>query len=455
MTSVPGPYGEDSNGNGNGTNEGGAGPPRKPRRVTRLLTFLAVAVVVAAAGAGFGVTLAVGQPAARVTATSLPRARAVPSPATSPSGGATTRPVGVQDVVNKVEPSLVVINTTLKYSSEAAAGTGMVINSDGLVLTNNHVIENSTKITATVTTTGKTYPATVIGYDETNDVALIRLQGATGLHTIPIGNSAVTETGEQVVALGNAEGTGAIIPAGGQVTGLNKTITAADEATANDTETLNGMIQINAAIVPGDSGGALNTSAGQVIGMDTAGDSTSTGQRPPEGFAIPIDTALSIVGQIAAGHASSRVTVGYPPFIGFFTGAGTSSNPQTQAQQQDQRNGFGDGTGGLGGYSGHGGSGRSPACYTSNTNLTVPTTIARVGAGTLIDGIICDGPAATAGMTAGSVVTAINGQAAGSPANLASILARFKPGDTISATWVSPAGQQTTSTVHLTAGPPH
>jgi S1-C subfamily serine protease len=73
----------------------------------------------------------------------------------------------VQEVVNKVEPGLVVINTTLQYSSEAAAGTGMVINSDGLVLTNNHVIENSTKITATVTTTGKTYPATVIGYDET------------------------------------------------------------------------------------------------------------------------------------------------------------------------------------------------------------------------------------------------------------------------------------------------
>jgi S1-C subfamily serine protease len=117
----------------------------------------------------------------------------------------------VQEVVNKVEPGLVVINTTLKYSGEAAAGTGMVISSDGLVLTNNHVIENSTKITATVTTTGKTYPAALIGYDKTADVALIRLQGATGLHTIPIGNSAA-KTGEEVVALGNAEGTGVIIP---------------------------------------------------------------------------------------------------------------------------------------------------------------------------------------------------------------------------------------------------
>jgi S1-C subfamily serine protease len=152
-----------------------------PRRATRLLSFLAVAVV--AAGAGVGVTLAVDQPAASTTTTSLPGAGAVPSPATSPSSGRTTGTVDAQEVVNKVEPGLVVVNTTLKYSNEAAAGTGMVINSDGLVLTNNHVIENSTKITATVITTGKTYPATVIGYDKTADVALIRLQGATGLHT--------------------------------------------------------------------------------------------------------------------------------------------------------------------------------------------------------------------------------------------------------------------------------
>jgi S1-C subfamily serine protease len=450
MTSVPGPYGEDPY--GYGANAGGDGPPRKPRRATRLLPFLAVAVV--AAGAGVGVTLAADQPAASTTTTALPSG-AVPSPAASPSSGGTTGTADVQEVVNKVEPGLVVINTTLKYSSEAAAGTGMVINSDGLVLTNNHVIENSTKITATVTTTGKTYPATVIGYDETADVALIQLQGTTSLHTVPVGNSAAVKTGEQVVALGNAEGTGAIIPAGGQVTGLDKTITASDEATADDTETLNGMIQVNAGIVPGDSGGPLNTSAGQVIGMDTAGDSTSTGQQPTEGFAIPIDTALSIAAQIAAGHASSTVTIGYPPFIGIFTGSGTSSNPQTQAQQQEQQNGFGDGTGGLGGYNGYGGSGSSPACYTSNTNLVVPTAIAPVGSGTLIDGIICGSPAAAAGMTAGSVITAINGRAAGSPANLASILARFKPGDTISVTWVSLAGRQTTSTVHLTAGPPH
>jgi S1-C subfamily serine protease len=95
-------------------------------------------------------------------------------------------------------------NTTLQYNSEAAAGTGMVINAGGLVLTNNHVIEDSTAIRATVAATGKTYQARVIGYDKTGDIALIRLLGASGLATVPIGNSSSVKAGETVVALGNA-----------------------------------------------------------------------------------------------------------------------------------------------------------------------------------------------------------------------------------------------------------
>ena len=444
--SGPGSYGPSGHGG-----HPGHQPPRGPRRASRLLAFAAVAAV--AAGAAVGITLAVYQPAASSATTLLPGASAVPSPAASPSSGGTATSVNVQRVVNKVEPGLVVINTTLEYSSEAAAGTGMVINPDGLVLTNNHVIEDSTKVTATVVSTGKTYAATVIGYDKTADVALIRLQGARGLETIPVGNSTSVKTGSRVTALGNAEGQGAVIPAAGQVTGLGKTITATDQGTAGSTETLTGMIQANARIVPGDSGGPLVNTADQVIGMDTAGNSTSLTQQQPQGFAIPVDTALSIARQIAAGQASTAITIGYPPFIGIFTGSGTSSNPQTQAQQQKQQNGFGDGTGGLGGYNGYGG-GTAPACYTSNTRLTVPATIAPVGSGTLIDGTICGGPAASAGMTAGSVITAVNGHTVGSPASLTGILARFRPGDTVSVTWVSPAGHQTTSTVHLTAGPP-
>jgi len=137
----------------------------------------------------------------------------------------------------------------------------MVLNSDGLVLTNNHVIENATGITATVLATGKTYPAKVLGYDETGDVAAIQLQGASGLHTIPVGDSTAVKTGDSVLAMGNAEGESAIRPAPGSVTGVNQSITASDEGGSITTEKLHGMIETNADIVSGDSGGALANSS--------------------------------------------------------------------------------------------------------------------------------------------------------------------------------------------------
>ncbi|HUK71630.1 MAG TPA: trypsin-like peptidase domain-containing protein, partial [Streptosporangiaceae bacterium] len=111
-----------------------------------------------AAGLAVAVVLLFFTPA---SGSSLPGSGAVPAPAPSAAPLARSQ----QDIVNKVKPGLVLINTALQYDSEAAAGTGMVINADGLVLTNNHVIEDSTKISATVTSTGKTYPARVVGYD--------------------------------------------------------------------------------------------------------------------------------------------------------------------------------------------------------------------------------------------------------------------------------------------------
>jgi S1-C subfamily serine protease len=221
------------------------------------------------------------------------------------------------------------------------------------------------------------------------------------------------------------------------------------------------MIATSAGIVPGDSGGPLATAAGQVIGMDTVGNSVSLAQQPAAsqqqtaaGFAIPIDTALSVARQIAAGRASSTVTIGYPPFIGIFTAGATQSSPQAQEQEQEQENGFGDGFGGFGGFNGFGAPATIPASYTSNTDLTVPSAIARVSAGALVDGTVCGSPAATAGMTGGSVITAVNGTPVTSPDDLTVILARFRPGTTIKVAWTSPAGKQATSSLHLTAGPP-
>jgi len=409
--------------------DGGFGRPRRRRGSGNVLTHAIMTLLGAALAAGL--LLAFYSPA---SGSSLPGSGAVPSP------GSSAAPLtgGEQGIVTKIEPGLVIINTTLQYDSEAAAGTGMVLNADGLVLTNNHVIEGSTKVSATLVSTGKTYPATVVGYDKTGDVALIQLQDASGLTTVPIGNSASVKVGNTVVALGNAEGQGSITATAGHVTALDQTITASDEGGSTASETLTGMIQTNAGIVPGDSGGPLASSAG-VIGMDTAGNDAN-GQQASAGFAIPIGTALSVARQIAGGHASSVITIGYPPFVGIFIGSGSSSSPPVQAQQEEQQNGSG--------------SGSTPACSTSNSDLTVPSAIAPVSSGTLVIGTICGSPAAAAGMTGGAVITAVNGQGVGSPDDLSGILARFHPGEVISVTWISPSGQRTTSSLHLAAGPP-
>jgi S1-C subfamily serine protease len=444
-----GPYGYGNQPGDPGYGYGFAGygppPPSPPRRRRGgVLSHLAVAVL--AAGVAIGATLGLYNPGSSANTgggLTLPGAGAVPAPPAASGTGTVSG--SEQQVVNKVQPGTVIINTSLQYNSEAAAGTGMVINSDGLVLTNNHVIENSTKISGTVVATGKTYPATVVGYDKTGDVALIRLQGASGLRTAPIGNSDSVKTGNSVVAMGNAEGQGSIIPAVGRITGIGVTITASDENSPTSTETLHGMIQTNANIVSGDSGGPLANTAGQVIGMDTAGNSVSTNQQQPAaGFAIPINTALAVARQIAAGQGSSTITIGYPAFVGIFIGSGTDSSPQAQAQQQSG--------GSFGGFGGFGGS--APSCYTSNSNLAVPSTIAPVNSGTLVIGVICGSPAASSGMTGGAVITTVNGQSIGSPANLTSVLSAYKPGDTVSVTWVSPSGKTTTSKIHLVAGPP-
>jgi S1-C subfamily serine protease len=411
--------------------DSGYGRPLRRRGRGNVLTHIVMAFLGAALATGL--LLALHQPAGG----SLPGSGAVPAPAASPP----PLPGSEQGIVNKVKPGLVIINTTLQYNSEAAAGTGMVINADGLVLTNNHVIEDSTKITATVTSTGKTYLARVVGYDKTGDVALIQLQNASGLTTVPVGNSSSVKAGNVVVALGNAEGQGAITATAGHITALNQSITASDEGGSTSSETLHGMIQTNADIVPGDSGGPLASSAG-VIGIDTAGNDANDQQQAATGFAIPINTALSVARQIAAGHAGSTITIGYPAFVGIFIGSGSSSNPQVQAQQQEQQNG------------GTGSTGSAPACSRSNADLGVPSVIAPAGSGTLVIGTICGSPAASAGMTGGAVITAVNGKAVGSPDDLGSILSRFRPGDTISVTWVSPSGQRTTRSLHLAAGPP-
>ena len=229
-------------------------PPRPPRRRIGLLSYLGVALAAGALGAG--TVVALYHPTANSSAVPQPRS-SVPAPLPSTvvptpnSGGSGTS--ALPGSLNKVGQGVVIINTTLQYNSERAAGTGMVINAgNGLVLTNNHVIENATKITATVPATGQNFKAKVMGYDVTGDIALIQLQDPSGLHQVPVGDSGKVKTGDSVVALGNAEGQNAIVPAAGQITGVDRTITASDQGGTARSETLRGMLQTNAGIVSGD-----------------------------------------------------------------------------------------------------------------------------------------------------------------------------------------------------------
>jgi len=392
-----------------------------PRVLTRVLAGVVTTTLAT------GLILALSAPSSSGSGAS---GSLVPFPAAQPAQVASTE----RGISARVTPGVVIIDTRLRYDSETAAGTGMVINPDGLVLTNNHVIEDATSITATVG--GKAYQARVVGYDKTDDIALIKLQGAARLPAVPVGNSSLVEVGQTVVALGNAGGREIVTASPGKLAKLNLTVTANDEVGSPSSETLHGMMQASAGVVAGDSGGPLSGTTG-VIGMDTA--ASGSGQQQATGFAIPINTALSIAGQIAAGEASSVITIGYPPFMGTFVGAGANPNPLEQARQGQAK-----------------ATTPSPAlsCYTTHADLTPPLAIAPVDSGVLVQGVICASPAARAGMTGGTVITAVSGQPVRSPDDLSHAMARFRPGETISITWMNALGKEMTSRIHLTAGPP-
>src|SRR5580765_1231001 len=147
------------------------------------------------------------------------------SGSSSSSGG----PANESALAAKVAPALVDINVTSSFQGVAGAGTGVVLSSDGEVLTNNHVIDGAPRVTATDIGNGRTYEAKVVGYDPSHDLAVIQLQGASGLTTATLGDSSKLSVGDKVLGLGNAAGAGgAPSRAGGTITGLDKTITAGD-----------------------------------------------------------------------------------------------------------------------------------------------------------------------------------------------------------------------------------
>jgi S1-C subfamily serine protease len=324
-------------------------------------------------------------------------------------------------VASKIDPALVDIDTVI--SGGAAAGTGMVVTPGGEVLTNNHVINGATQITAYDIGNGKTYTARVVGYDRTQDVAVIKLENASGLKTVPLGDSADLHVGAGVVTIGNAGGVGGTPSvASGSVDALNRSITAGDEDEAGDVEQLRGVIQINGSLEPGDSGGPL-VSRGKVVGMDTAAstDFSFQSQTAGEGFAIPINEARTIAERIVAGQSSNLVHIGATALIGVYI-SNTSQCENTE-------------TGITGGGSGV--------------------------AGALVCGVVAGTPAAATGLSSSGInpaneydtITGLDGKAVNSAKALLSAMDTHHPGDRVAVRWVDPSGASHTATLTLTTGP--
>ena len=337
-----------------------------------------------------------GSPATKSTAaTATAHTATLPTVgSTTPTTGGTISGLSAADIAAKVDPAIVDITTTL--ANGKAAGTGMILTSDGLVLTNNHVIADANEIRVQVTGSGPIYSATVLGYDITDDVALLQIDGVSNLPTIDVGDSSKVALRDKVVALGNALGRGGTPAiAQGSVTGLDQTITAGD--LGGSSQTLSGLVEINAPLQPGDSGGPLVNLSGQVIGMNAAAAQSNRRQSASDAFAIPINTALDIAHQIQSGQGSATVHIGARALLG------------VQVQQ---------------------------------------------GQGATVAVVQPGSPAESAGLAAGDVIVAVGSKTITSVSDLPTALDSYHPGDKVSIGWIDTNGRHHTASVQLIAGPP-
>jgi S1-C subfamily serine protease len=419
-------------------------PPAEPPRRRRRLPALLAAVVLVGGAAGAGIGHLVWASPSSVTATARnnpPASRGHPGTGNSPGGGynfpfgpggysgngtpgsgssgrpGTSRegaggPSDVKGIAARITPALVDVNTTFNYQGAAGAGTGIVLTANGEILTNNHVIDGATSISVTDLGNGRRYSASVVGYDPVHDMAVLQLKNASGLTAARLGDSADAKVGQPVVAVGNAGGKGGTpTSTGGSITALGQSIAPVDELDGT-TEHLHGLIQVNADVESGDSGGSLVDSSGQVIGMDTAAEQGFNMRVPAtRGYAIPISQALATAQAIEAGQGSADVHIGAAAFLGVLISGGQPGAGQGQAP----------------------GSGAKGA------------TVVRVVPG---------GPVAKAGLVGGDVITSLDGQRVTSPTALSQLMIAHHPGDHVRIGWVSASGQAHTSTVTLTSGPP-
>jgi serine protease Do len=321
----------------------------------------------------------------------------------------------VVNVAKSVSPSVVSITTqtavagqsvfglsTGDSTTQEGAGTGMVITSNGLILTNNHVIAGGGTITV-FTSDGKQYKGTVVAANVAQDYAFVRIN-ATGLKPVTLGDSSSVQVGEGVVAIGNALGQFSNTVTNGIISGKGRPVTASDggsSTTSSNSENLQDLFQTDAAINPGNSGGPLVNLAGQVIGMNTA----VAGNAQNIGFAIPINEVKSAIDSVKTKGVIVRPYLGvrYLPIT-----------PDVVASQ----------------------------------NLSVSQ-------GALVMGddqnaaVVSGSPADKAGLKSGDIITKVGSQTIDSNHSLTALIANQKPGDSVKLTIIR-GGK--TQTVNVTLG---
>jgi S1-C subfamily serine protease len=353
------------------------------------------------------VALAIALPACTVTTGAS--APASPRSVAILPGNGTAAPVsggkgGVVNVVNNVMPA--VVNVVSDLGSGQGEGTGFIIRQDGIVVTNYHVVEGSQRLTVITSSQNPTkYNARVIGGDQTKDLAVLKID-ATGLPTVPLGNSNSLQLGQQVVAIGYALGLeGGPTVTTGIVSSLNRVVTAGDpncQTCQNGARTYDHVIQTDAAINPGNSGGPLVDLAGRVVGINTAGAGAS--QAENIGFSIAIDAAKQTIVEAAENPAAPVAYLG--------VGSMDANDPNLQFQF-------------------HVGADRGAA-------------IVNIAAG---------GPAEKAGIKVGDVIVSFAGHAVTGSKQLGDLIHAESPGSKVDVGIVHPDGSRDTVSATLGTNP--
>lgn len=293
------------------------------------------------------------------------------------------------------QDGFVVINTAMQGGR--GAGTGLILDASGTVLTNYHVVEGSETVKVTDSVTKKTYEASVEGRDQTKDVAVLKLKGASGLKTVDLADGGVKE-GDSIAAVGNASGQGYLSKLEGKVTGTQQSITTRSEAGSAGSK-LNNLIETDADVVPGYSGGAFVNSKGQVVGMTTAASAGKTSEQV-DGYAIPISDAMTIVKKVQAGDDSGTTQIGRAAALGISVLAADSGD--------------------VGG-----------------------------GYGVTVNGLLDGGSATKLGIKEGDTIVGLDGKSVKSFPALKEILAQHKPGDSVELVWLDANGKQTKKDITL------